>query len=93
MFNEPFRQALRREVDRAEAALRAGQPLVDMVPPELRLDVALFVAGGLSVLEAIRGVGYNVWRTRPTISKLWKVRLLAGQAVASQANDRHEPRL
>jgi len=93
VFNEPFRQALQQEVERAEAALRAGQPLVDLVPPELRLDVALFVAGGLSVLEAIRGVGYNVWRTRPTISKLHKARLLAGCWWRIRRTTGREPRL
>ena len=43
-FNDAFRQALREEVDRAERYLLAGRPLVDLMPRELRLDVALFVA-------------------------------------------------
>lgn len=75
-YNEAFRQALRMEVDRAEAYLRGGESLVDFVPSELRLEVALFTAGGLSILAAIRDADYNVWRRRPTISKRQQFGLL-----------------
>jgi squalene synthase HpnC len=70
-YNEAFRQAMSVEVDRAEKHLRAGEALVDLLPEELRLDVALFVAGGLSILRAIRDLDYDVWRRRPTVPK-WR---------------------
>jgi phytoene/squalene synthetase len=70
-FNEAFRQTMTVEVDRAEQYLRGGEALVDLLPEELQLDVALFVAGGLSILQAIRDLDYNVWRQRPTVSK-WR---------------------
>jgi squalene synthase HpnC len=76
-FNDAFRRALREEVDRAEHYLRAGEPLVACIPRELKFDVALITAGGLAVVEAIRGLDYNVWRTRPTISKSKQLSLLA----------------
>ena len=76
--NAAFRQALRFEVDRADGYLRAGEPLVELMPRELRLDVALFVAGGLRILQAIRDVNYNVWAGRPTVSRWQKLALLAG---------------
>jgi squalene synthase HpnC len=75
--NEAFGRAMRVEVDRAGDYLRAGQPLVELVPTELRLEVALFVAGGLSVLDAIRSLDYDVWNRRPTVSRWQKLRLLA----------------
>jgi phytoene/squalene synthetase len=48
-----------------------------MVPPELRLDVALFVHGGLAILEAIRRQDFDVWTRRPVVSKMEKMRLFA----------------
>lgn len=72
-----FRRALAIEVDRAESYLRAGEPLFEQAPPVLRSQVALFVAGGLSVLEAIRRRDYDVWTRRPTVSRLRKLRLVA----------------
>lgn len=75
--NEAFRRAMREEVDRAERYLRTGEELVERMPPDLAVDVALFVAGGLAVVRAIRKLNYDVWRTRPTISKTAQLRLLA----------------
>jgi squalene synthase HpnC len=74
--NKAFRQAMRMEVERAEKYLREGQPLVEMMPRELRLEVALFAAGGLTVLQAIRDLDYDVWRQRPTVSWRRKLGLL-----------------
>jgi squalene synthase HpnC len=76
-FNDGFRRALKAEVDRAEAHLRAGQALVRRVPSELRFDVALFAAGGLAILDAIRKQDYNVWAARPALSKADKLRIAA----------------
>jgi squalene synthase HpnC len=75
--NDAFRQMLRCEVDRAESYLTGGRPLVKMMPPPLRIDVALFIDGGLAVLGAIRRLNYDVWTKRPTVGKLQKLRLLA----------------
>ncbi len=73
--NAAFRHAVRIEVDRAEAYLLAGQPLLERVPRELRFDIGLFVAGGLAILEAIRKQDYDVWSRRPTLGKLDKLRI------------------
>ena len=62
------------EVDRAESYLRGGEPLVELVPRELRLEVALFVGGGLAILQAIRRADYDVWRRRPTVSRCAQAR-------------------
>jgi squalene synthase HpnC len=76
-FNAAFRKLLAHEVDRAESMLRLGEPLVLRMPRELRLDVALFIRGGLAILDQIRRLDYNVWRRRPVVSKLTKLRILA----------------
>ncbi len=76
--NENFRRLLAGEVDRAAGYLRRGLPLVDMMPRGLRGDVWLFAQGGLAILERIHQVNYDVWQRRPKISRLGKLRLLAG---------------
>ncbi len=76
-FNSQFRRLLAGEVERAESLLRAGQPLVGLVPKALRIDVQLFIDGGLAILDAIRRIDYNVWRQRPVVGKWKKLKLLA----------------
>lgn len=75
--NGAFRAAMAEEVDRAEAFLRAGLPLVETVPRWLRVDVSLFIHGGLAILDRIRRVDYDVWRRRPALSRWDHIRLLA----------------
>ena len=55
--------------------MRAGLPLIKMMPRDLRLDVALFIQGGLAILRAIRRQDYDVWTRRPRVSKMEKLRL------------------
>jgi squalene synthase HpnC len=76
-FNRQFRQLLADEVDRAESFFRAGEPLVEKVPRELRVDIRLFIDGGLAILKAIRRIDFNVWQKRPTVGRGKKLRLLA----------------
>jgi squalene synthase HpnC len=73
--SDAFRQLLAAQVDQAEGWLRAGLPLAGKMPAGLRLPVALFAAGGLAVLEAIRRQNYDVWTKRPTVSRLEKLQL------------------
>jgi squalene synthase HpnC len=75
-FNPAFRTLLSGLVDRAESMLRAGEPLIARAPRELGLDVALFIQGGLAILDRIRREDYNVWRRRPVVSKLMKLRIM-----------------
>ena len=75
--NEAFRRLLVAEVDQAEGWLRRGGPLIQHMPPELQLSVALFLHGGLAVLEAIREKDFDVWTSRPVVTKMQKLRILA----------------
>ncbi len=73
--SDAFRQLLAAQVDEAEGWLRAGLPLAAKMPAGLRLPVALFAAGGLAILQAIRRQNYDVWAKRPTVSKFEKLQL------------------
>jgi squalene synthase HpnC len=75
-LSEAFRRLMSLQVNRAEGFLRAGFPLIKMMPRELQIDVALFIQGGLAILRAIRRQDYDVWTRRPRISKMEKLRLL-----------------
>jgi squalene synthase HpnC len=75
--NDAFRRLLADQVEQADGWLRRGLPLVGKVPPELRLDVALFVHGGLAILKVIRRQDFDVWTRRPVVSKMEKMRILA----------------
>jgi squalene synthase HpnC len=74
--NDAFRRLMSAEVDLAEELLRRGLPLVCCMPPDLQLDVALFIRGGLAILQAIRRQDYDVWTSRPEISRRAKLVLL-----------------
>jgi len=73
-----FRRLLAFEVERAEAYLRNGLPLVDQVPRVLGSDVWLFIHGGLKILKRIRAIDYDVWTKRPKVSRTDQAWLLAG---------------
>jgi squalene synthase HpnC len=75
--NDAFRRMLEAEVEEAEGWLRRGWPLVQQIPTDLRLAVALFIRGGLTILEAIKRQDYDVWTRRPEVSKWRKTRLVA----------------
>ena len=74
--NDAFRQLLATHVEQAEGWLHEGQPLAAKMSLGLQTPVALFVQGGLAVLAAIRQRNYNVWKSRPTVSRIEKLRLL-----------------
>ncbi len=74
--NDAFRRLLAFQVDQAEGWLRAGLPLPGQMSRGLQVPVALFIQGGLATLESIRKQNYDVWTSRPTVSKFDKLRLL-----------------
>lgn len=75
-FNDAFQSLMRFEVERAESFLKRGLPLAELVPDWLRVDIHLFVQGGLAILDAIQRQHYNVWRRRPAIGKWRKLKML-----------------
>lgn len=75
--NTAFRRLLAAQVDQAEGFLRGGAPLVGLMTSEWKLQIALFIEGGLAILEAIRARQYDVWTQRPVVRAGRKLRLLA----------------
>ena len=73
--DQRFRGLLAHEVAQAKALLDGGSALVETMPRPWRLPVALFAAGGLATLEAIRRQHYDVWTRRPTVGRREKLRL------------------
>jgi squalene synthase HpnC len=75
-----FRELMRFEVNRTRELFQHGRGLIECMPSEFQVDIELFAAGGLAILDAIERLNYDVWRRRPTVGKLTQLRLL-GKAV------------
>jgi squalene synthase HpnC len=75
-FTPAFRELLAYEVGRARAMLLEGRELVPRMPRKIAVDIDLFSRGGLAILDRIEGQGFDVWSSRPEVSKLSKVGLL-----------------
>ena len=77
-FTAAFAALLRFEVDRTHELFRRGLPLVERMPGILKVDIDLFLRGGLAILHKIEASGYDVWTRRPVLTKWEKVSLLLG---------------
>jgi phytoene/squalene synthetase len=75
-FTPEFRELMVFEVERARGLFRKGLKLVDTLDSRFKLDVALFSLGGMKVLDAIEGQGFDVLSRRPALSKASKLRLM-----------------
>ena len=64
-----FIALLKHEVSGARALLVAGGQLSRLVDRRLRRDILMFAGGGLAILRAIEGVGFDVFQRRPKLSK------------------------
>jgi squalene synthase HpnC len=73
--NNRFRALMAFEVERARGLFQEGLRLLPLVERELRVDLRLFTAGGLEVLDAIEAQGYDVLSRRPALSRWRKARL------------------
>ena len=67
--NASFLELMTFEVERAKMLLLTGRPLVRQFPRRLRVDIELFIRGGLGILNRISTDGYRVWDKRPALSK------------------------
>ncbi|MDA1278682.1 MAG: squalene synthase HpnC [Chloroflexi bacterium] len=82
--DDRFRELMKLQVDRTRNIFLEGVPLIDNLGPLLRSDLALFIRGGLSVLQAIERQDYDVLNSRPTVSKLQKARIFLSTWVRSK---------
>jgi squalene synthase HpnC len=72
-----FLAMMKFEVERARDWFRMGLPLPAKVDKHLAIDIELFSRGGLVILNAIERQGYDVLKSRPSISRPRKFMLLA----------------
>ena len=77
-FDDRFREVMREAVITARKFFITGLPLARMVNKRLSVDLELFSAGGMCVLDKIEKQNYDVLSRRPSISKLERVGLLLG---------------
>ena len=75
-YNGAFCAVMAEAVDVAEHLFRKGLPLIKMVDRRLSLDLDLFTAGGMKVLQKIRLEEYNVLKRRPSISRVERLGIL-----------------
>jgi phytoene synthase len=73
--DDRWRELLKFEIMRTRRFLEQGKGLPERVAPQLRVQLRLTWLGGMSVLRKIESVGYDVFRRRPSLSKLDFVRL------------------
>jgi len=79
-FTPAFAELVRFEVYRTRDLFYRGLPLLEWVGPEVRLDIELFIRGGLAILRKIERCRYNVWKRRPALAK-WEKAALLGTAM------------
>jgi squalene synthase HpnC len=70
-----FRALMGELIARTRALFARGRPLCDRVGGDLRFEMRLTWLGGSSILDAIEGAGYDVFRRRPHHGLLGKARL------------------
>jgi squalene synthase HpnC len=80
-FTPEFAELMKFEVARARDLFNLGLPLANRVDKRLGVDIELFTRGGQEILKAIENQGYNVLKSRPTISKSRKLALVLNAAV------------
>lgn len=76
VVNDPFRALMKFEVDRTRALFKKGLPLVDRLSGRAKFDIRLFSRGGLRLLDLIERNGYDIYRRRPSLSKIGKAWLV-----------------
>jgi len=92
VVTDAVRAVLQFEVARTRTLLREGMALADLVERRLALQVRLFALGGLAILDAIEARDYDVFTSRPTISRGWKAGLLL-RALLPRASGRDGQRM
>ena len=75
-FSERYAALLKFQVDRTQGLFDEGRELPRLVRGRLSWELKLTWLGGVTILEKIRGLGYDTMRARPRITTADKIRLL-----------------
>jgi squalene synthase HpnC len=77
-FTPEFRALMEFLVEYTGAMLREGGRIADEVDAELAVTLRLFEQGGRAALDGVIAQDYDVLKSRPSVSKATKAKLLAG---------------
>jgi squalene synthase HpnC len=80
-----FRDLMAFQCGRARALFERGLALASMLERGRGREIRLFAGGGLAILERLEAVGYDTFRSRPTLSRWAKMGLVARSLVGSGA--------
>jgi squalene synthase HpnC len=83
--NDAFRALMAFECERTRALFERGLPLAAMLDRARAREVRLFAGGGLAILQRLAAVDYDVFSSRPTLSRWAKVGLVARAFVGGAA--------
>ena len=82
--NDNFRALMRFEIDRTRRLFIEGYNLAKFLDPAIRTDFALFIRGGLSILQHIERKDFDVLSSRPTVSAYEKGKILTSTWIRSK---------
>ncbi len=74
--HEAWQALMAFQCARARERMLSGRPLLSMLSGRMRLEIALTMAGGLTILDKIEHVHYDVFTRRPRLSAATFPRLL-----------------
>ncbi|HEY5593567.1 MAG TPA: squalene synthase HpnC [Nitrospiria bacterium] len=80
--NEAFRNLMRHEIARTRELFHRGRPLCDKVGRDLRFELHLIWNGGMTILDRIESVDYNVFIHRPILGLKDKITVVTKAAIA-----------
>jgi hydroxysqualene synthase len=79
-FNDNFKNLMEFEVERTEQLFESGKPLITLV--KFSKELKLIFLGGMEILNKIRQNDYDIFRKRPVLNSLDKIKLFAKAAIA-----------
>ena len=71
-----FRNLLDQEITRTQALFIKGRPLIDQVNGRLKLELRATYLGGMAILSKIRKHDFDIYKSRPTITRSDKSKIL-----------------
>ncbi|MSP62441.1 MAG: squalene synthase HpnC [Myxococcales bacterium] len=75
-----FHDLMRFQVARARSLFERGRPLAEKVGRDLGFELHLIWRGGMTILDKIEAVGYDVFRRRPELTRADKLSMVARSA-------------
>ena len=63
------------QIERARKLFNEGRNLLKLLPVRLKLQILVTIKGGEAILNKIEQLNYNVFDTKPTLSKIEFVKL------------------